>query len=186
MKRRYFLQGTLSALVATSLGKPAFSQSVPSKKAFKVKALETRYSERITIADAPIDFKLLSSDTDDNLSVFISTNNKKGFGPPLHLHHEMDEFFCVLDGRFLFQLDEDIVSLVNGDSLFIPRGVKHCFTYNGETSGTLLVGILPGKGLENYFAEMGRLLPGEGMPDMKAMQAVYRKYKSEIVGPPMR
>lgn len=31
-----------------------------------------------------------------------------------------------------------------------------------------------------------RLLPGEGMPDMKAMQAVYRKYKSEIVGPPMR
>lgn len=98
----------------------------------------------------------------------------------------MDEFFCVLDGRFLFQLDEDIVSLENGDSLFIPRGVKHCFTYNGETSGTLLVGILPGKGLENYFAEMGRLLPGEGMPDMKAMQAVYRKYKSEIVGPPMR
>lgn len=186
MKRRNFLQGTLTALAATSFGMPAFSQRVPTKKPFKVNALETRYKERITIADAPISFKLLSSDTENSLSVFISTNNKKGFGPPLHLHHGVDEFFYVLDGKFLFQVDNDIFSLENGDSLFIPRKIKHCFTYKGETSGTLLVSILPGKGMENYFAEMGALLPGKGIPDMKAMQALYWKYDSEIVGPPMK
>ncbi len=128
----------------------------------------------------------MGSDTEDRLSVFISTNNKKGFGPPLHVHHTFDEFFCVLDGKFLFQVDDEILSMENGDSLFIPRNVKHCFNYNGETSGTLLVSILPAKGMENYFAEMGKLLTGQGMPDMAALQKLFKSYDSEILGPPMK
>lgn len=186
MKRRNFLQGTLTALATTSVTVPAFSQYIPPKKGFKVKALETRYKEKVVVSNAPIDFKLLSNDTEDRLSVFISTNNKKGFGPPLHLHHSFDEFFCVLQGTFLFQIDDEILSLENGDTLFIPRKVKHCFTYNGKTSGTLLVNIFPAKGMENYFSEMGKLLTGQGMPDMAAMQALFKSYNSEILGPPMK
>jgi quercetin 2,3-dioxygenase len=186
MKRRNFLQSSLTALAATSVAIPSFSQSLPHKKAFKVKAMETRYKEKVVVANAPIDFKLLSSDTKDRLSVFISSNNKKGFGPPLHIHHSFDEFFCVLNGKFLFQVDDEILSLQNGDTLFIPRNVKHCFTYNGKTSGTLLVNMLPGKGMENYFAEMGKLLTGQGMPDMAALQALYKTYDSEILGPPLK
>lgn len=186
MKRRNFLQSTLTALAATSVAVPAFSQYIPPKKAFKVKALETRYKEKVVVANAPIDFKLLSSDTEDRLSVFISTNNKNGFGPPLHIHHTFDEFFCVLDGKFLFQVDDEILSMEKGDSLFIPRDVKHCFNYNGETSGTLLVSILPAKGMENYFAEMGKLLTGHEMPDMAALQKLFKSYDSEIIGPPMK
>jgi mannose-6-phosphate isomerase-like protein (cupin superfamily) len=186
MKRRNFIQSTLTAVAATSIAVPAFSQPTPPKKAFKVKALETRYSEKIVVANAPIDFKLLSTDTEDRLSVFISTNNKKGFGPPLHIHHNFDEFFCVLDGKFLFQVDDEILSMEDGDSLFIPRNVKHCFTYNGESAGTLLVSISPAKGMENYFAEMGKLLTGQGMPDMEALQKLFKSYDSEILGPPMK
>lgn len=185
MKRRNFLQSTLAVLTVTSFPMPAFSQSFSLKKAFKVKALETRYKEKIMIANAPKDFKLLSKDTEDQFSIFISSNNQKGFGPPLHLHHSNDEFFCVLNGTFLFQLDDQILSLETGDSLFIPRNVKHAFTYNGETSGTLLVQVSPGKGMEDYFAGMGKLMPGKIMPDMAAMQALYHKYDSEILGPPM-
>lgn len=94
----------------------------------------------------------------------------------MHLHHSFDEFFCVLEGMFLF----------HRETLFIPRNVKHCFTYNGKTSGTLLVNMLPGKGMENYFAEMGKLLTGQGMPDMAALQALFKSYDSEILGPPMK
>jgi mannose-6-phosphate isomerase-like protein (cupin superfamily) len=186
MKRRNFLQGTLTALAATSVNVPAFSQYIPGKKAFKVKTFETRYKEKVVVSNARIDFKLLSNDTEDRLSVFISTNNQKGFGPPLHLHHSFDEFFCVLEGAFLFQIDNEILSLESGDTLFIPRNVKHCFTYNGDTSGTLLVSILPAKGMENYFAEMGKLLTGQEMPDMAALNKLFKSYDSEILGPPMK
>ncbi|MEO7315377.1 MAG: cupin domain-containing protein [Ginsengibacter sp.] len=186
MKRRNFLQNSLTALAATSVAVPSFSQSIPGKKAFKVKALQTRYKDKVVVANAPIDFKLLSSDTEDRLSVFISSNNQKGFGPPLHIHHSFDEFFCILNGMFLFQVDDEILSLKNGDTLFIPRNVKHCFTYNGKTSGTLLVGMLPGKGMENYFKEMGKLLTGQGMPDMPSLQTLFKSYDSEILGPPMK
>ncbi len=106
------------------------------------------------VSNAPINFKLLSNDTEDRLSVFISTNNQKGFGPPLHLHHSFDEFFCVLEGAFLFQIDDEILSLKSGDTLFIRRNVKHCFTYNGKTSGNLLVSIIPAKGMENYIISL--------------------------------
>ncbi len=159
---------------------------ITPEKGFKIRALESRFNEKIIFGNTPIDFKLLSSDTEEGLSVFISTNNQKGFGPPLHIHYTFDEFFCVLEGRFLFQVGDEMLQMEKGDSLFIPRNVKHCFDYNGETSGNLLVGMLPGKGLENYFADMGKLLTGQGMPDMVALQAVYKSHNSEILGPPIK
>ena len=33
---------------------------------------------------------------------------------------------------------------------------------------------------------MGKLLTGNGMPDMVAMQALYKRYNSEILGPPLK
>lgn len=186
MKRSTFLHRSATILCATSLSVVGRSNyNKPDKRPFKVKALQTRYKENITIADAPINFKLLSTDTADQLSVFISNNILNGFGPPLHIHYTVDEFFCVLDGSFLFQVDDETISMEKGDTLFIPKNIKHCFSYSGESSGSLLVGILPGKGMENYFAEMGKIIPGQGMPDMAALQALYKKYDSEILGPPM-
>jgi quercetin 2,3-dioxygenase len=186
MKRRNFLQSTLSALSLTGASIPLFSQNTLSKKAFRTKALETRYKEKITIANAPIDFKLLSSDTEDRLSIFISTNNLKGFGPPLHLHHTFDEFFCVLDGKFSFQVEDDILEMESGDSLFVPRNVKHCFNCNSATAGTLLVGISPAQNTEAFFAGMGKLLSNREMPDRAILQALYKNYDSKIVGPSLK
>ena len=187
MERRNFIQSALTLAAAGSLTSPLLAQQhTPPEKGFTVKALATRYKDKIVYGNTPIDFKLLSSDTEDRLSIFISTNNQKGFGPPLHLHHSFDEFFCVLEGKFLFQLDDDMHSLEKGDSIFIPRNNKHRFNYEGETSGTLLVGITPAKGMEKYFTDMGKLLTSDGMPDMAAMQALYKSYDSEILGPPMK
>jgi quercetin 2,3-dioxygenase len=187
MERRKFMQSTLAMLAVTSVASPVLGQkhTLP-KKGFKTKAMETRYKDKIAYGNTPIDFKLLSSDTEDRLSIFISTNNQKGFGPPLHVHHSFDEFFCVLEGNFLFELGDETLSLEKGDTLFIPRNNRHRFNYNGETSGTLLVGITPAKKMEKYFEDMGKLLTEKGMPDMTAMQALYKSYDSEILGPPMK
>lgn len=187
MERRKFVQNTLALLTATSVAPIILAQTnTPSKKGFKLKALENRYKDKITYGDEPIDFKLLSSDTENRLSVFISSNNTKGFGPPLHLHHTFDEFFCVLKGIFEYQLDEEKLTLNEGDTIFIPRKVKHAFNCISETPGSLLVAITPGKGIESYFAEMAKIINVKGMPNMKAMQALYKTYNSEIIGPPMK
>jgi quercetin dioxygenase-like cupin family protein len=180
MKRRKFLQNTVVS--ATLL--PTLAQANPPKKGFKVAALENRYKEQIKYGDVPVDFKLLSTDTDNQASIFIASNTPKGFGVPLHVHHSFDEFFCIIEGEFLFQLDNERFTLKAGDTIFVPRGVKHAFKITSEQKATNLVAILPGKGMESYFAEMAKALTPQG-PDMAAMQAAYKKYDSEILGPPL-
>ena len=187
MQRRNFVQNSLVLLASTGLALPILANKSPNKKkGFKVKALENRYKNKIVYGDEPIDFKLLSSDTEDRLSVFISSNNAKGFGPPLHVHQTFDEFFCVLDGTFIYQLDDEMLTLNTGDTIFIPRKVKHTFNCISDKPGSLLVAITPGKGMENFFEEMGQLINVKGMPDMVKMQALYKTYQSEILGPPMK
>jgi mannose-6-phosphate isomerase-like protein (cupin superfamily) len=183
MKRRNFLQHTLVASTALATNSEPIE---PPKKGFKVKVSESRYKERIMYGEVPVDFKLLSSDTDNQLSVFIASNGSQGFGPPMHLHRTFDEFFCILEGALLFQLDDEQFTLQAGDTIFIPRGVKHTFKVISTQKATNLVAILPGKGMENYFLDMAKALDAQGIPDMKAMNAAYAKYDSEIVGPPLK
>ena len=184
MKRRQFMHNSLAASAGLALPTPEATLG-PPRKAFKVKALQSRYNPRILYGQTPLDFKLLSTDTENKLSIFISSNNQKGLGPPLHVHHSLDEFFCVLAGDFLFELDGETTALAPGDTLFIPRNVKHRFHCVSQTSGTLLVSLLPGNRMEPFFAEMGKLLPQAGPPDLAAMQALYKRYDSEILGPPL-
>ena len=89
MKRRDFLQNSIMA--STVLALPIKAAN-PPKKGFKVAALENRYHQKIAYGPVPVDFKLLSSDTDNSLSIFIASNTPKGFGPPLHVHRTFDEF----------------------------------------------------------------------------------------------
>ncbi len=185
MKRRQFIQNSLAFSISLPISMEIMNPT-PPKKGFKVSALANRYNEKIMYGHTPIDFKLLSSDTENQLSVFISSNNQQGFGPPLHVHYTFDEFFCVLDGDFLFQLDDESFSLKSGDTLFIPRNVKHAFDCVSEKPGTLLVAILPGKGMETFFADMGKLITASHAPDMVAMQRLYKWFDSEILGPPLR
>lgn len=184
MKRRKFLTNSLLASVVTNTSATELA-ATPPKKSFKVTALEYRQKEKIIYGDVPVDFKLLSTDTENRFSVFISTNNRKGYGaPPLHVHYSFDEFFCVLTGEFVFLLDGERVSAKAGDTIFIPRGVKHTFTCLNDQPSALLVAITPGQGSEQYFVEMGKALTPQG-PDMAVMAGVYKKYNSEILGPPM-
>lgn len=158
----------------------------PPKRGFKVAMNEHRQKGPINYGDVPVDFKLLGADTADRLSVFISTNNRKGHGgtPPLHVHYTFDEFFCILSGSFVFLIDGERIPANTGDCVYIPRGAKHTFACTSEQPSSLLVGITPSKGMENYFIEMANALTPQG-PNMAAMNAAYKKYNSEILGPPI-
>ncbi len=155
------------------------------KKGIAIKDGEAPNNEKIVCAVTPINFKVVSSDTNGDLSVFISSNNRKGDGPPLHVHQKFDELFCVLEGEFLFQVGDEQTRLKPGDTMFVPRTVKHCFNCTSSQPGKLLVTVQPANNMEVFFRGIAKLLPVAGSPDMVAMQALYKQHDSTIVGPPL-
>ncbi len=42
-----------------------------------------------------------------------------------HEHKEVDEFFFVLDGRFLIDLDDRVIDLAPRQGFVVPNGVRH-------------------------------------------------------------
>src|SRR5436305_14711252 len=68
----------------------------------------------------------------------------EGDMPPLHVHHEEDEVFHILDGRVTLFLPGREVSLGAGETFRAPQGVPH--TYRVESpSARWLVFCAPGR-----------------------------------------
>lgn len=55
-----------------------------------------------------------------------------------HKHDEDDEFFFVLSGKFIIDLDGRSVELLPGQGFVVPMGVMHC-TRSPERSVILMV-----------------------------------------------
>src|SRR3954467_6196265 len=48
-------------------------------------------------------------------------------GVPLHVHHEEDEGFYVLEGSVSITVGDDVVELKAGEHAFAPGGIPHRF-----------------------------------------------------------
>jgi mannose-6-phosphate isomerase-like protein (cupin superfamily) len=55
-----------------------------------------------------------------------------------HKHDNEDEFFYVIEGRFLIDLEDRSVELRRGQGFLVPRGVMHC-TRAPERSVVLMI-----------------------------------------------
>jgi mannose-6-phosphate isomerase-like protein (cupin superfamily) len=42
-----------------------------------------------------------------------------------HEHKEIDEFFFVLDGRFVIDLEDRVIELAPRQGFVVPKGVRH-------------------------------------------------------------
>jgi quercetin dioxygenase-like cupin family protein len=182
MRRRHFLLQSAVASAALPIFPPLANRP---KKGIVTKDGQARSNASFDAAGTPIQFKLLSQDTEGAISLFVSSNNRRGGGPPLHVHHRQDEFFCVLEGEFVFQTDQEQTRLKAGDTIFIPRSVPHTFDCVSEKPGKLLVSLQPALQTEAYFQHMCKLLSVPDQPDMAALQALYKKHHSTILGPPL-
>jgi mannose-6-phosphate isomerase-like protein (cupin superfamily) len=60
-----------------------------------------------------------------------------------HMHDGADKFYCVLEGRALFTIDDQTREAGPGMVVWAPAGVSHGVENRGETRLTLLVGIAP-------------------------------------------
>lgn len=112
----------------------------------------------------------------------------EGDMPPLHVHHEEDEVFHILEGDVTLFLPGAEVSLAAGDTFRATRGVPH--TYRVESpSARWLVFCAPGR-FDAFVRAVSEPAPAEELPprgrpfDPDAFATAAAEQGIELLGPP--
>ena len=103
-------------------------------------------------------FKTTLSETNNSYSTILMTHPPL-VGPALHLHPNGQETFFIVEGDYVFTLNEEIILATTGDFIIIPANVPHKYK-SGNTGGQILVTTPPN--VEKYFLHIAEeLLKGE-------------------------
>jgi quercetin dioxygenase-like cupin family protein len=105
-------------------------------------------------------------------------------GPPRHVHTREDEWFYVLDGELIFELDGERHAVGAGGSVWLRRGVVHAYQNFTDRDARLLIVTTPGAFCE-FFMELSAATPPGGMPPFELLGALGEKYGITTLGPPM-
>ena len=106
----------------------------------------------------------------------FSIHEWRGSGPPqMHVHHEDDEAWHVLEGSLTFRFADRVEEAGPGTTVFVPAGVAH--TYWTDGPARYLVVLTPR--LRALIAEL------QANRDRAADAEVYRRHRSEIVADPI-
>lgn len=118
----------------------------------------------------------------------VETDDPRGAATPVHVHHNEDETFYVLEGEITVLVGETRIELAAGDFAFAPRGIAHAYVVRSERARMLTT--LSTAGLEELFVELGRPVkagespPEEALPPMPELARRFAALGCEIVGPP--
>lgn len=129
--------------------------------------------------------KVTGDETDGHMSL-VEILAPAGVQIPVHVHHNEDEGFWVLEGELTFHLDGEAIKAGPGDFLLGPRGVAH--TYTVDAGPARLLFVFAPAGMEGFIRESGvparerTLPPADVQPDMDVLIALTGKYGLELVG----
>jgi quercetin dioxygenase-like cupin family protein len=112
----------------------------------------------------------------------LETVNAPGFGPPLHLHRET-EIFRVLEGRYLFQVDNRSFESAAGDVVTVPGGAVHAFVNITDKPARQLVLMLPGMDAHAFFLGLSEVFLTK--PSRDDLNAFGKPWGVEFLGPPL-
>jgi quercetin dioxygenase-like cupin family protein len=115
-----------------------------------------------------------------------------GYGSVLHVHHQEDEGFYILEGDMTFYVGDQTIKAHPGSYLFGPKDVPHAFTVDSGPARLLFVFSPAGfEGLIREEGEPARSLTVPPQPneepdeaEMERMAAIGARYGAEILGPP--
>ena len=118
----------------------------------------------------------------------------KGDSPPLHVHHDQDEVFALLEGEARFSLSGRDIEARPGDCLIVPKGEPHSYLAT-SADGMRFLTITRGGGFVGLVREVGRAAETDGLPEpsrppspeaQQALAQIARRHGVEFVGPPLR
>ena len=138
-----------------------------------------RLGEPLGRGIARVFFKVTTEDSHGSLVVIEMTHHAKG-GPGRHFHYDQDEWFYVVEGEYIFEIDQERLRLKPGDSVFGPRKVPHVWAFVGEGPGRILFAFTPAGQIEACFRG-----PGKTDVVVPQDQAYFRAFGMELVGPPL-
>jgi mannose-6-phosphate isomerase-like protein (cupin superfamily) len=115
-----------------------------------------------------------------------------GDSPPLHVHHNEDEIFHILEGVMRFRLGDQELVVEAGHTAVAPKGVPHTFRVESEGGVRVLV-MTPRGDFEGLVQEASRPAENDGLPppsiptpaEIHALAQASERHGITILGPPM-
>jgi len=122
-----------------------------------------------------------------NVLSLVEFRHPPGFSTPLHIHHNEDEAFYILEGAIKGILDGQPWEAGEGAFVWLPRGTAHGYTVVGDKPVRTLAITIP-SGFDRFVIEAGvpapeRTLPPPAAPDIDKLLAAATRSGQEILGP---
>jgi quercetin dioxygenase-like cupin family protein len=161
----------------------SLSSSPAATHAFTLGAHEGRTPAPLNIVGEETLVKVSAADADGQLAAFHLVAPPMS-GPPRHVHTREDEWFYVLEGELVFELDGERHTVGAGGSVWLRRGVVHAYQNFTAGDARLLIVTTPGA-FSEFFVELSAATPPGGMPPFEVLGALGEKYGITTLGPPM-
>jgi mannose-6-phosphate isomerase-like protein (cupin superfamily) len=120
-------------------------------------------------------FVMDGADADGRFGLIEHPIVPRGLAAPMHKHSREDEYSFVLEGRWGFQLGDEIVYGEPGDLIYKPRDVWHSF-WNASDGPARLLEVISPSGFEHYFDELSELLERYGLERMDLFEELNARY----------
>ncbi|MEU1408232.1 cupin domain-containing protein [Streptomyces sp. NPDC005728] len=128
------------------------------------KPVLVRTDEAETLQDGATSLITLLADanaTGGALTANRATLQKGSPGAPAHFHTRATEMFYVLNGSMRILLDDQVLTLGQGDFLTVPPTVPHAFAPAPDSEAEMLVVFTPGMDRFDYYRLLERVYRGE-------------------------
>lgn len=138
--------------------------------------------ETLNVLGVTVRVKVSSRESGGAFSLFV-TEDPPRLGPPLHVHRREDETFYIIEGEYVVRLGDEMLTLKQGQTAFLPRNIPHTYANAGQSLGKMLVITTPG-GFDNFFRDVDALCrAGNATPE--TLTPVGAAHGLEFVGPPI-
>lgn len=125
----------------------------------------------------------------DGLTI-IEHRMAKDFAPPLHVHHEENETFFILEGDFRFQRDGEVLQAGRGDTIYLPKGSVHGFRVLSDHGRCLT--MTRGR-FEDMVRAASRPAAMDGLPEQlpptleqqQVLAGICASHGIDLLGPPI-
>ncbi|MDH4440602.1 MAG: cupin domain-containing protein [Rhizobium sp.] len=132
---------------------------------------------------------LKQSDNAERLSV-IEHRMAKDFAPPLHVHRQESETFFILEGRFRFRRDDEVIEAGVGDTIHLPKDCVHGFRVLSDYGRCLTITNGPFEDMVRAAARPAAMdeLPEQMPPTLAQQQSlagICGAHAIDLLGPPI-
>jgi mannose-6-phosphate isomerase-like protein (cupin superfamily) len=145
----------------------------------KAFVLQPNEGTAIDLGGFAVSVKATTEETDGAFSL-LEADERPGFGPPLHIHHNAAEAFYVLAGEYTIYLGERALACPAGSFIYIPAGMRHGFKVGSVPSRKL--NLYSPATMIGYFEELSAAIKSGDVDDAR-LSGIALKYGMEVVGP---